>query len=68
VSDDQQPAAADMPSQHAASPPSEPGPGRQPPPPIAWETEISTRSMHSESLSRAALDVVRTVIHGEDSE
>jgi hypothetical protein len=61
VSDDE-PAAADTP------PPPTPAPGRPPPPPIAWETELSTRSKESESLSSAALDVVRTVIHGQDSD
>jgi hypothetical protein len=61
VPDDEQPAAAD-------TPPSTPPPGREPPPPIVWETEVSTRNKHPESLTRAALDVVRTVIHGEDGE
>jgi hypothetical protein len=50
------------------TPPPTPAPGRLPPPPIEWVTEVSTRSKESESLSRAALDVVRTVIHGQASD
>ena len=47
------------------TPPPPPLPGRPPPPPIVWETETSTRSQDPSSMSTAALDVVRTVIHGD---
>lgn len=47
------------------APPPPPPPGRPPPTPIVWETESSTRSQDPESLRTAALDVVRTVVHGD---
>jgi hypothetical protein len=52
------------------SPPSTPlahGP-KPPPPPIQWETEVSTRGREPASLGGAALDVVRRVIHGDNSD
>jgi hypothetical protein len=39
-----------------------------PPPPIQWETEVSTRGREASSLGGAALDVVRKVIHGDNSD
>jgi hypothetical protein len=61
MGDDQQ-----MPAE--APPPPPPPPGRPPPTPIVWETELSTRSQDPESLRTAALDVVRTVVHGDRSD
>jgi hypothetical protein len=49
-------------------PPAPEPPGRPPPPPITWETEQSTRSQESSSMGTAALDIVRTVIHGDKDE
>lgn len=52
----------------AEAPPTPPPPGRPPPIPIVWETELSTRSQDPESLRTAAVDVVRTVVHGDNSD
>lgn len=41
---------------------------KPPPPPIQWETEVSTRGREPSSLGGAALDVVRRVIHGDNSD
>lgn len=57
--------AADDVTPTGDTPPPAPLTGRQPPPPIIWETEVSTRSQDPSSMSTAALDVVRTVIHGD---
>jgi hypothetical protein len=35
---------------------------------IQWETEVSTRSREPSSLGGAALDVIRKVIHGDNSD
>lgn len=50
------------------SPPS-PAPAgepKPPPPPIQWETEVSWRGQEPSSLGRAVVDVVRTVIRGDN--
>ncbi|WP_006247760.1 hypothetical protein [Mycolicibacterium tusciae] len=60
--------ADNEPAPPADTPPPPPPPGRPPPPPIVWETELSTRSQETSSLGTAALDVVRTVIHGDKGE
>ncbi len=50
------------------TPPPPPPPGRPPPTPIVWETELTTRSEDPASLRTAALDVVRTVVRGDQSD